>query len=298
MIKSLATDTLKKFDNIKAALKKPVEIGIFSTSEDEALNVGKLISAQSDKKTGVRLLDMNKLGEEHFELHVYDLMIFVFDTNFDEQELVRKFTRRLEFLEHDFVTLISGIDLETNMELVIKKVMEATGKNVDDISLVNIELEINLDDFAEKCLTVIDYSKKMLLGYNFPFFRGYCANNIIQSTARQNGLASMGLFFTPAVGMGVLTANQIKMVLELAALYRQDLDAKRIKEVLATLGVGYGARGIAKSLLQALPIPAVPVKGAIAYSITLGLGKAAKEYFESEGLKEIREFDPLSLIKH
>jgi uncharacterized protein (DUF697 family) len=282
MIKSILRDTLNKFETVSSNLEESVNIAIFYSREDVAIALGKLIKKDAGEKPPVRLIDLNSLQIEDLEKNgAHDLLIFVFEAGFDRPEKVRPFTRRLEFLERNFASVIWGASVESDIETSLINVIAATGKSADEISVTNIDLMLNLDEFAEKCLTTVEPSKKLPLGYNFPFFRPCCADSVVKSAAKQNGLASMGLFFSPAAGMTVLTANQIKMVLELAALYKQDLGIKRAKEVLATLGIGYTARGIAKTFLQILPLPAVPVKGAIAYSITLGLGKAAIEYFKN-----------------
>jgi uncharacterized protein (DUF697 family) len=69
------------------------------------------------------------------------------------------------------------------------------------------------------------------------------------------------------------------MVLRLAAIYDQPLSPDRLREVLAVLGGGFALRSAARQVAKFIPGPGWLVGGAIGYTGTFAMGKAAIEYF-------------------
>lgn len=117
------------------------------------------------------------------------------------------------------------------------------------------------------------------LGTKIPYFRKIVADRIIQKISIENGLIGLAVII-PGVDMPALTLNQIRMVLRIAALYEKDLSIKRLKEILTVLGSGFIFRTVARELLDFVPGPGWLIKGSVAYSGTLALGRAAIKYFE------------------
>ena len=120
----------------------------------------------------------------------------------------------------------------------------------------------------------------VVLGRRFPAMRRAAARRLIGRTARQNGLVGVA-FFIPGTDMAVMTLNQLKMVLALAALYEMELTQERALELLGVVGLGFGFRTLAREFLGFLPGPAWVLKGGIGYTGTLALGEAAGRYFEA-----------------
>jgi uncharacterized protein (DUF697 family) len=102
---------------------------------------------------------------------------------------------------------------------------------------------------------------------------------VVARTARQNGIVGAA-FFIPGTDLAVMTANQLKMVLALAAMYDQELTQERALELLGVVAVGFGFRTLARELLGFLPGPGWMLKGGVAYTGTLALGEVACRYFE------------------
>lgn len=115
------------------------------------------------------------------------------------------------------------------------------------------------------------------LARQFPIFRGTAAWEEIHSTAKQN--AVVGLIPVPGGDMPIMTANQIKMVLRMAAIFDLPLNAKRAREIVAVVGGGFGLRTIARQLVKVVPGPGWLVGGGLGYGGTLAMGRAALEYF-------------------
>ena len=116
----------------------------------------------------------------------------------------------------------------------------------------------------------------------FDFVRRPLALESVRSTAAQN--AGVGLVVViPGADMPVMTANQAKMVLEIAAAYGQPLTADRIKELAAIVGGGFAWRAVARQIIGVVPALGWAVKAGIGYGGTVAMGTAAIEYFERGG---------------
>ena len=103
--------------------------------------------------------------------------------------------------------------------------------------------------------------------------------------------------FVPGADFPVLTLNQIRLVLRLAAAHGVEIDQQRVPEVLATVAAGFGFRAVARQLLGAIPIGGWVVKGGVAYGGTRALGEGAWRYFqaqvtESAGADPVTRKDP------
>jgi uncharacterized protein (DUF697 family) len=112
----------------------------------------------------------------------------------------------------------------------------------------------------------------------FPAFREAGTREVIQATAWQNAAVATVLA-VPGADMPVLTANQIKMVLKIAAMYGETIGFERAKEILVVMGGGLTLRAIAREALDLLPGPGWLIKGSFAYTGTVAIGKAAQRYF-------------------
>lgn len=111
----------------------------------------------------------------------------------------------------------------------------------------------------------------------FPIFRDAAAWEEVEATSKQN--AVVGLIPIPGGDMPVMIANQLKMILRIAAMYDLPMTKDRIKEILAVVGIGFGFRTTARQLVKFIPGPGWIVGGSIGYTGTLAMGKAAIEYF-------------------
>ena len=121
--------------------------------------------------------------------------------------------------------------------------------------------------------------KRLALAANFALVRRAVAEESVKATAFQNGVIGAVLII-PGADMPVMTANQAKMVLQIAAAYGVTLGAERIKELAAVVGGAFAFRAIARQFLDFIPGIGWAIKGAVGYSGTLAMGYAAIEYFE------------------
>jgi uncharacterized protein (DUF697 family) len=125
-------------------------------------------------------------------------------------------------------------------------------------------------------------SKKLALAANFSFMRRAVALDAVNTTAFQN--AAIGAApFLPGTDMPIMTANQMKMVLQIAAAYGEALSAERMRELAVVLGGGFAFRAIARTAIGFVPGFGWAIRGGIGYSGTVAMGRAAVEYFEAGG---------------
>ncbi len=138
--------------------------------------------------------------------------------------------------------------------------------------------------------------KRVALAANFPFVRRAVAEEAVKATAFQNAVIG-GVAIIPGADMPIMTANQAKMVMQIAAAYGQSLGAERIKELATVVGGAFALRTVARQFVGLIPGFGWAIKAGIGYSGTLAMGYAAIEYFEGGGdlrgladkLKEARD---------
>ena len=117
------------------------------------------------------------------------------------------------------------------------------------------------------------------LAAQLPSLREASCRQLIRRTARQNGLIG-ALFFIPGTDMPVMTLNEARLVLRIAAIYGEDIGTERALEILSVVGGGFGFRAVARQALDLLPGPGWVIKSGVAYGGTVAVGRAAIAYFE------------------
>lgn len=118
------------------------------------------------------------------------------------------------------------------------------------------------------------------LAARLPSLRRAVCVDLIRTFSRTNGLVAAAVF-VPGVDFPVLTLNQARLVLRIAAAHGQEIDAQRLPELLAVLGGGVGFRALARELVGSVPVAGWALKGGVAYAGTRALGEAALRYFEA-----------------
>ncbi len=151
----------------------------------------------------------------------------------------------------------------------------------DDVVDVDVLAERPLDALS-RWIAVNAPAKRVAMACALPFMRMSLATELSSKTALQN--AGVGIvFIMPGADMPVITLNQAKLVLQIAGIYDQPLDQSRIMEIAAVVAGAFGFRALARELSDAVPGLGWGIKGAVAYTGTLAMGKAAVEYFEEGG---------------
>ena len=156
-----------------------------------------------------------------------------------------------------------------------------TGIPQDDVVDVDPGAICPLDDLARwiACNALV---KRMAMAAALPFMRLPLAMELTTKTALQN--AGVGLvFIVPGADMPIITLNQARLVLQIAGIYGQPADKGRIAELAAVVAGAFGFRALARELSSVVPALGLGIKGTVAYTGTLAMGKAAVEYFEEGG---------------
>jgi uncharacterized protein (DUF697 family) len=118
------------------------------------------------------------------------------------------------------------------------------------------------------------------LAARLPVLRDAVCDHLIESFARRNGIVAAAVF-VPGADLPILTLNQARLVLRIAAAHGVEIDRQRLPEVLAVLGAGFGLRTLAREALDVVPVAGWLLKGGVAYAGTRALGEAARRYFSA-----------------
>lgn len=119
------------------------------------------------------------------------------------------------------------------------------------------------------------------LAARLPVLRDPVCDALIDSFSRKNGILGAAVFI-PGADFPVLTLNQVRLVLRLAAAHGVEVDQQRLPEILGTVAAGFGLRAVARQALGAIPVAGWALKGGIAYAGTRAVGEAARRYFAAQ----------------
>lgn len=126
------------------------------------------------------------------------------------------------------------------------------------------------------------HAKRLAFAQAFEFMRRPLSMEAVRFTSMQN--AGVGLVaFIPGADLPIMTLNQAKMVLQIAAAYGQPLTLERAKELACVVGGGFACRAAARQLVGVIPALGWAIKAAVGYTGTSAMGHAAIEYFERGG---------------
>lgn len=124
--------------------------------------------------------------------------------------------------------------------------------------------------------------KRLAFALAFSFVRRPLSLEAVSATSIQNGAIGV-VMFIPGADMPIMTLNQAKMLLQIAAAYGQPMSVDRVKELAAVVGGAFACRSIARQVAGFVPGLGWAVKGGIGYAGTCAMGHAAIEYFEGGG---------------
>jgi len=166
-----------------------------------------------------------------------------------------------------------------------------SGKAVEepgDIPLPSTGGDARLEELTTRIVGALDEDYLVALAKGYPPFRRAVCEEIIRHNARQN--AVIGALPIPGADMPVMTANQARMVLNIAAAYGEDLSLERARELLGVLAAGFGMRALARQAVKLVPFGGWAAAAAIGYAGTVAMGRATMLYFERGG-QELAEHE-------
>ena len=158
-----------------------------------------------------------------------------------------------------------------------------SGKAVDEPGEIPLPAagEDLIEELTPRVVRALDEDYLVPLAKGYPPFRRAVCEEIIRNNARQN--AVVGALPIPGADMPVMTANQARMVLNIAAAYGEELSMDRARELLGVLAAGFGLRALARQAVKLVPIAGWAAAGAIGYAGTIAMGRATMLYFERGG---------------
>ena len=172
---------------------------------------------------------------------------------------------------------------------VILTVSEAaispSGKAVEDTDEIPLPPPgaATADELATRVVRAIDEDYLVPLAKAYPPLRRAACERIIRKNAREN--AVIGLLPIPGADMPMMTANQARMVLHLAAAYGEELSFQRARELLGVLAAGFGLRALTRQVVKVVPVGGWAAGAAIGYAGTVAMGRSTMLYFERGGQK-------------
>lgn len=173
---------------------------------------------------------------------------------------------------------------------VVGKIVRGSREGDEPADGVALEEPIALDEEMADSLNIrmgewaasACREKKLAFALAFPFARKSMALDAVQATSLQN--AGVGaVLFIPGADMPVMTLNQAKMLLQIAAAYGQPMSVERVKELAFVVGGAFACRAVARQAVGLVPGFGWAVKAAIGYAGTEAMGHAAIDYFEAGG---------------
>lgn len=167
-----------------------------------------------------------------------------------------------------------GIDLSADVAEAVR--------TVDGTGTMTAEEAEALDVRMGRWICAACDEKKLACALAFPFVRRPLALDAIRATAIQNAAVGAAPII-PGADMPIMTLNQMKMLLQIAAAYGQPLNAERVKELAAVLGGAFVLRNVARTAAGFVPVLGWAVRGAVGFAGTEAMGWAAIEYFEAGG---------------
>jgi uncharacterized protein (DUF697 family) len=196
-----------------------------------------------------------------------DALVHVLAAGPDEED--RRVLKEAEKARVAVAVLLAGAELDPRVPYVLATdvvvAQQGSGFPVDAIAEV---LARRLGDDGPR------------LAARVPAVRSAVCAELIGRASRRNGVLGAAIFI-PGADFPVLTLNQARLVLRIAAAHGVAVDNERLPEILAVIGSGLALRTVARQAVGVVPLAGWAVKGGIAYAGTRALGEAAVRYFEA-----------------
>jgi uncharacterized protein (DUF697 family) len=254
--------------DIQGNANHPVMVNIVGPAGEYRDGLKQLLLGHGGKAGCVRVVESSTEVPPEADVHLV-MLDPAFGPTTTQANMLRKINPKA------LVLIMVGGD-EAQFESRKREVATAVGVRANNVIAVKTLSQLR-GVLAKKLLSLFE-EWVVPLARQFPFLREDAASQEINSTSQQN--AMVGAMPIPGADMPIMTANQIKMILRLAAIHDQPMTLDRAKEVLAVVGGGLALRTAARQLAKVVPGPGWIVSGALGYGGTLAIGRGAVEYFK------------------
>ncbi len=264
----------------------PVTINLYGPAGEHREAVRELFLEGSQHRSTLRVADLGNDMPPEADVHLV-LLDPAFGPPSSQLSVLRKINPKAVLL------VLLGIE-DDAFEARRREVATSVGVRLDHVVGAKT-LSLLRPTLTKRLLTVFEDST-VPLSRQFPFLRDEAANQEIAASSQQN--AMIGLMPVPGADMPLMTANQVKMVMRLAAIHDQPMTYERLKEVFAVVGGGLALRTAARQIVKFIPGPGWLIGGGLGFAGTLAMGKAALEYFrrQTEAPKAVGENDGRTVI--
>ena len=155
----------------------------------------------------------------------------------------------------------------------------AFGVSVRDI--IAVKSDACSKQIAEWLLGKLDEHESELVT-NFVCCKDVVSRTTILTACRDNALIG-ALQFLGRAETPLMLTNEVAMASKLSSVYNQKIEPKRLAEVAGLSAYSLVARGAARAVLKAVPLPAWLLKPAVAFGTTYVAGKALDYWYGSLG---------------
>ena len=198
---------------------------------------------------------------------------------------------------YDIAVIVAGTDTENLMQavsmlasrgtpcaVVVSSAVEAYDfstlgyQDYDPEVIAATDGDSLLESLATWIIRATD--KDRTFAANFAFIRPAEVRSLITSCAIQN--ATVGAInLIPGSDLPIMTTNQAKLALDIAASYGKGLSISRLPEMAGVVGAGFAYRALARTLLGLIPGVGWVLRAGLGYAGTLATGNAIKARFEA-----------------
>lgn len=219
-----------------------------------------------------------------------DSLIVVFDAYAGVNQGTRDLFDELRRLNKPMTLVLNKIDLVKGYEgEVVAKAARDLGVRESDLIPTSATKGINLEQIVFS-LVRLNPGLLALISDLVPHYRRQIATRYIAGAAIS--AFAVGSTPIPVADFFPLSAIQIGLVLQLSRVYGQQVGWDKAKEVLMTLGGGFGLREGLRQLIKVLPVPVANwlASGLYAALGTAALGMAGREYWAHGGVGSPQEW--------
>ncbi len=244
----------------------------FELETPERLEIGR------DRFTLDRALDLQLFKHAGLCLHLIDSLQPLCDDDLRIHEGLLKQSCHA-------ITVITKIDQLEVGELTAWKLRIQEKMGVNEPCFVSAQTGEGLEQLAARIANTISPSQQMA------FLRTQSQNvdlMVMGLRQRIKIVAAQAAAVTatplPFADIALLTPLQVAMVRDIALAFHPNETEHTIKpyvkELLATIGLGVGAKYLARQALKLIPVAGVALNSAIAYAGTVAIGETAIQWFK------------------
>jgi len=174
----------------------------------------------------------------------------------------------------------------THVGVIVESSVEAPCVSVSEdaaafVSVVSAADAAAVPDKIARWLVGVT-GKGLAFAANFPFLRNEEVDALINRCALEN-TAVGAVSLVPGSDMPIMTANQAKLALDIAAAYGQGVELSRALDLLGVLCAGFAYRAAARSLAGLVPGLGWVLKAGMGYAGTITTGHVIKVRFDVAG---------------